>query len=773
MSPTAGPNDTLRDDNYFTWEFNARMALARKDLLDHVHFKIDEDIGSVDRSSHAWRAADMRAFAILSRLLSPQFQTMVREATSARHAWEILEAFFVRRNLHNRIQLRRKLHGFRMLTGVAVLDHLLEFDNLCLALAAVGDPLQDDEKLVVLLGGLPPMFDTLVRVIENNKDLTLAEVKEILRREYDSAQHKEQEEVALKAHRLGHGRDRTRGIGRQQRNVKPKFAGRCFKCDRVGHKQSECRSSRQGGRRDDGDTSKEYVFAAADDRTSAWVLDSEASSHMSNKREDFVNLRPLAFPAAICVADGTEVQATDIGSVSFAVPGGSTVTLTEVLFVPDLDRRLLSVAALTLKQVDVHFGNGMCSLAVGGKTIVQIPQVGKLFVLNSLKTETQDQARRAEEHDAALWHARLGHVPHSRIDAVRAVTEGVPVNLADGDDGDPLCSGCAMGKMPRAAFKKQLKTVKAARVLELVHCDLMGPMDTKTPSGARYALTMIDDYSRFITIRFLATKDQTYDCLVEYRAMMEKQLGVTLKRFRTDNGGEFANKRFHAFCQANGIVHQTTVPYSPQQNGLAERMNRTIAEMARAMLFYKRVEKRWWAEAFNTAVYVINLLPNTVRPAKSPYEVWFGSRPSLQHLRVFGSEGFVHVDSHKRTKLESKAVPCIFLGYASFSKGYRVWDMHSKKIVITRSVVLDERGHPGYTAASDSDQEPRWTASVFDEDGDEEEKVVCNPSSPPAGLTDMDVDMTDQGDAQQPQGAEPMDVESVDNPIIDQAPVVK
>lgn len=177
------------------------------------------------------------------------------------------------------------------------------------------------------------------------------------------------------------------------------------------------------------------------------------------------------------------------------------------------------------------------------------------------------------------------------------------------------------------------------------------------------------------------------------------------------------------------------------------------------------MEKRWWAEAFNTALYVINRLPNTIRPAKSPHGMCFGTRFSLQHLRVFGFKGFVHVHSQKRTKLESKAVPCIFLGYASLSKVYRVWDTRSRKIAITRSVVLDERGHSGYTAVI-NDQHPRWTKSIFDDD--EEGKNLHSASITPTGPTAMEVDESARDDEQRQQSAEPMDVEDADNSAPDQ-----
>ena len=154
-------------------------------------------------------------------------------------------------------------------------------------------------------------------------------------------------------------------------------------------------------------------------------------------------------------------------------------------------------------------------------------------------------------------------------------------------------------------------------------------------------------------------------------------------------------------CSLNGIVHQKTVPYSPQQNGVAERMNRTIIEKARSILYYKNIPIMWWAEAVSTSVYLINRSTTSSRSNMTPYELAFKEKPRLDHLRVFGSTGYALVDKAKRTKLEPKSFKCMFLGYAENSKGYRVYDLESNKVKVTRSMKIDEREVNGiYDSAS-------------------------------------------------------------------------
>ncbi|GKV48447.1 hypothetical protein SLEP1_g55260 [Rubroshorea leprosula] len=154
---------------------------------------------------------------------------------------------------------------------------------------------------------------------------------------------------------------------------------------------------------------------------------------------------------------------------------------------------------------------------------------------------------------------------------------------------------------------------------------------------------------------------------------------LQIKTLRSDNGNEYTSSEFNKFCEDAGIGHQLTVPYSPQQNGVLERKNRTVMEIARCMLHEKRLPKSFWAKAVYTAIYLLNSLPAKAVKGKTPVEAWYGIKPSANHLKVFGSMCYNHVPDIKRTKLDQKANVGIFVGYATQSKSYRVYDVHSKK----------------------------------------------------------------------------------------------
>lgn len=134
-----------------------------------------------------------------------------------------------------------------------------------------------------------------------------------------------------------------------------------------------------------------------------------------------------------------------------------------------------------------------------------------------------------------------------------------------------------------------------------------------------------------------------------------------MKILRTDNGGEFTSKEFLQFCREKGIQRQYSIPYTPEQNGVAERLNRTLAEEMRAMLYHAQSPKQYWAEAISTAAYLKNGSPHSALNGKNPYETWQEKKPNLSHLRVFGCLSTVHVPKQKCTKLDAKAFVRIFI----------------------------------------------------------------------------------------------------------------
>eukprot|EP00253_Pinus_taeda_P035348 PITA_35348 len=176
----------------------------------------------------------------------------------------------------------------------------------------------------------------------------------------------------------------------------------------------------------------------------------------------------------------------------------------------------------------------------------------------------------------------------------------------------------------------------------------------------------------------------------EFKALVENETEKKIKVLRIDNGGELCSKEFEEFCKKCGIVGQKTTPYTPQQNGVAEIMNKTLMERERSMLSGVGLGQEFWVEAVDTTCYLVNRSPSSAFEDKTQREVWTGKKPSLSHMKVFGCDAYVHVPKEKRSKLDSKSKKYIFIGYKDGLKGYKLWNIVTRKVVYSIYVVFRE-----------------------------------------------------------------------------------
>ena len=156
------------------------------------------------------------------------------------------------------------------------------------------------------------------------------------------------------------------------------------------------------------------------------------------------------------------------------------------------------------------------------------------------------------------------------------------------------------------------------------------------------------------------------------------------------HGGEYTSTDFKAYLRTAGIRHELTVPKTPEQNGVAERMNRTLVETVRSMLADTKLPHKFWAEAVSTAVYLRNRSPSKAVKRMTPYEAWTGERPNVNHLRAFGCAAHAHISKDERRKLDPKSRKCILLGYGITTKGYRLYDPQRARVFYSRDVLFNE-----------------------------------------------------------------------------------
>lgn len=310
-----------------------------------------------------------------------------------------------------------------------------------------------------------------------------------------------------------------------------------------------------------------------------------------------------------------------------------------------------------------------------------------------------------QQSSTDLWHERMGHVSLKNIR--RIFTMGLVDGLYLSDTEEDLkssshrCFGCAKGKMTRHPYPKVCQ-YQTSYIGERIHSDVCGPMSYSSLGGARFITTFKDEFSGRTGVFFMKNKSEMPSHFESFRTMLENQTGNKIKTLRTDSAGEYESGKFTSRLAELGIKHETSAPYSPQQNGVAERENRTLLEMARCMIHSSKTKiPLWiWGEAVAYAAYILNRIPSN-KSTKSPYETWTGRKPNLFHIRTFGSRTFVHIPDARRTKLEAKCVEGVLVGFCENTKAYRVYIPSQRRVAVSRDVIIDETiGYVGHIADS-------------------------------------------------------------------------
>ena len=249
-----------------------------------------------------------------------------------------------------------------------------------------------------------------------------------------------------------------------------------------------------------------------------------------------------------------------------------------------------------------------------------------------------------------------------------------------------FCEQCVLGKQKMVKFGTAIHNTEG--ILDYIHTDVWGPTKTASLGGKHYFVTFADDFSRRVWVYTLKSKDEVFETFLVWKKMVEIQTGRKIKVLRSDNGTEYRNDQFSIFCKKESISRHFTVRDTPQQNGVAERMNRTLLEKVRCMLSNAGLGKQFWVEAVMYASHLINRLPSATLNGKTPFEVWSGKPVNdYDTLHVFGSTAYYHV---KESKLDPRAKKALFMGVTSGVKGYRLWCLSLKKIISSRDVTFDE-----------------------------------------------------------------------------------
>jgi len=543
-------------------------------------------------------------------------------------------------------------------------------------LLGIGCPMDDEWQAAIILAGLNEEYRPFIMGLEA------------------SGAKMDPDEISAKL--IDSAKEQSTGNALYAKSGGKKRIPKCYNCKKKGHVKRDCKE-KPSTTIANGNAKAAFLNVVKTNDENAntalmskkycineWFVDSGASNHMTPYENILSKQKRLPGNEKIMSASSDSLTIKSVGSTTLRT-GDDEISIESVLHVPGLTANLLSVSRIVEKGNSILFDKKGCTIRNERNEVVTVitPEHGVY------KIKSNDQMCLFTHRDNIMsWHRKLGH-------ANSAYTKNFlkANNIAVKDDPTEVnaiknCVVCSRGKSSRKPF--ELSNTMTSEVLELIHSDLAGPMEEPSLGGARYILTFIDDFSNKVFVYFLKAKSEVFDKFKEFKNLIENQTNRKIKKLRTDNGTEYTSKDFENACKKAGIVHQLSCPYTPQQNGTAERMNRTLVEKARCLLLDAGLPKSYWAEATNMSAFILNNLP---RSEKSPDELFYKKKLELPRLELFGASVMVHIPKQKRKKWDPKADNLIFVGYDPNTKGFRCADKYGK-IIISRDVKFLQADSP-------------------------------------------------------------------------------
>ena len=527
----------------------------------------------------------------------------------------------------------------------------------------------------------------------------------------------------------GHGQDTQKS-----------FKGECFYCRKKGHRQSECRSRKKdleagtlkpnsgqgpstgplptpsGGRGlspppvAQANSATESAWTASAEPVQpelSWVIDSGCSRHMTFSREAFADdYTHLTEPVQVKTASGAVIPGIGTGNVSIRIALNGelrTIQLTDVLYVPKIAGNLISVTQLQDRGISVRTTtdpeDGCKSLLIELQdSVVGIAdRIGKTYTLRtSLDKDLEAVALKVTENstmeatETLTWHRRFGHLSPATLAGIKDVTTGlskeIPTRKID-------CSVCNLTKAVRVINRKAPE--RATQPLERIHTDIWGPFSIPTKGGAQYIITFTDDYSRKSWVYLVQNRSELHRVFSLFKIERELELqdkngqGPKIQKIRCDNGPEY--QKLGDYIHANyGIYFEYTTVYTPEQNGVAERLNRSLVQIARGMLNDAQLPLQLWGYAIETASYIRNRTP--IGPGGlTPEEAYSGKKPYIGHLRAYGCIAYAQVPEEIRgNKLETTGIRTCLVGYMPTSRQYQLFEPERRRIIVSTAPTFKE-----------------------------------------------------------------------------------
>ncbi|KAA0048721.1 gag-pol polyprotein [Cucumis melo var. makuwa] len=426
-----------------------------------------------------------------------------------------------------------------------------------------------------------------------------------------------------------------------------------------------------------------------------WYFDSGCSRHMTGNADFFSELSECK-AGSVVFEDGGKGKIIGKGTINR--PG--LPFLLDVRLVQGLSANLISTSQLCDQGYKVNFSKDRCNVLDGQNKVFLS---GTRLSDNCYHWDAEvTLCNLSKVEEAGLWHKRLGHLGGATISKVikaNAIIGLPPLSFSSLES----CSECPAGKQVKSVHKP-VNISLTSHILELLHIDLMRPMQTESLGRKRYAVVCVDDFSRYTWIKFILEKLETFKTCQTLVTQLQREKNTGIGRIRTEHGCEFENKHFAEFCDNEGIFHEFSAQLTPQENGVVEKRNQTLQEMARVMIHAKQLPIQFWAEALNTACHIHNRVILRPRTTTTSYELWKGRKPNVKYFHIFGGTCFILSDRDHRRKWDSKSDRGIFLGYSANNRAYRVYNQRTKIVIESINVIIDDLGKEPNRNLDDEDE---------------------------------------------------------------------
>ncbi|GFS99797.1 retrovirus-related Pol polyprotein from transposon TNT 1-94 [Trichonephila clavipes] len=651
----------LTPNNWNTWKHDMQVLLMHygcwQFIIQTKPEQPDEEATYKEKLDLQLRKD--RCYTLIYTNISSDLKNLITETTDGVAAWKILKDHFEPVTKARVIQLLDQFFGTKYQPGEDVGIFISRVKTAATRLQEAGHKLDDLYIGFQLIRWLPQEFQSTVQQIYRWKEEDFRVVKieaelileanrlQLMKQDLEKAENAYLSSFTSKksktlpgATAAAHGDPNGKNDYQKKsgkvfncktiKNVKQsiKTIGPCYVCNKHGHLKVNCKEKKSLPK---SPSTVNETFNTEFDK-GLWVIDTAATSHFCNDKSLFLDLKPITNMKMSLATEDKSCPVEGIGTLRFR---------------PD------------------HY---------------IIPKSKEMSFFSDVTAKTKNGS-------IEIWHQRFCHVNNdylvktSKNDSVK----GLP-RLTD--NGKTRCIPCKLAKSKRVSFKKT-GAVRSKRPLELLHMDLCGPMPTESQGGNKYFLSIIDDYSRKVTVFPIRNKSDVFHTFIRFQKRAERFLSRKVIAVRTDGGLEFCNKDMDNFLTELGIKHEVTNSYTPEMNGVAERFNLTALDGIKTLLKFSEVPHKFWGEALLCFTYAWNRICHK-DSNKTPFEKYSGRKPSVLHLKPFGCLAYAGVPKQIRKKFDMRAKMGIMMGYAQRTKGYRIWLIDENKLVETINVRFDE-----------------------------------------------------------------------------------